>query len=61
MAALFGYGGYGMMGYGSGYGMGMMYGAYPAYGLLVVVFGVVLGAFVGAVIGVSYNWALKLK
>lgn len=57
----FGYEGYGMMGYGGGYGMGMMNGLYPAFGLLTVALGIVLGAFIGAVIGVVYNWALRLR
>ncbi len=48
----YGFVGYGMMGYGS---------AFRVYGLLSVVLDAALGAIAGAVIGIIYNLALKLK
>ena len=51
---------YGMMGYITGYGTGMM-GGFGSYGLLSIILDVALGAMLGIVIALVYNWAITMK
>ena len=51
---------YGMMGYIAGYGTGMM-GGFGSYGLLSIILDVALGAMLGIVIALVYNWAITMK
>ena len=51
---------YSMMGYITGYGTGMM-GGFGSYGLLLIILDVALGAMLGIVIALVYNWAITMK
>ena len=51
---------YGMMGYVTGYGTGMMNLSH-SYSPLSIILDIVLGAIFGAVIALIYNWVLELK
>lgn len=51
---------YGMIGYIASYGTGMM-GGVGSYGLLSIILDVALGAMLGIVVALVYNWAIKLK
>ncbi len=60
LCGLFSIGMVGMM--GAPYaGMAMMGNAYPILGWLTAVYGLVIGAIVGGLIAIVYNWALSLK
>ncbi|MDE1857156.1 MAG: hypothetical protein KGH98_03690 [Candidatus Micrarchaeota archaeon] len=57
--------GYGMMGYMMGYSYGTSatygMGLFHNYSPLSIFADIVLGAIAGAVIGIVYNWALRLR
>ncbi len=61
------YSGYGMIGYMMGYGpIGVvnqpyMMDIFHNYSPLSIVLDVIIGAVLGALIAILYNWALKLK
>ena len=61
------YSGYGMMGYMMGYGSNVavngtyMMDIFHNYTLASILIDIVLGALTGTIIGIVYNWALKLR
>ncbi len=50
----YGFSGYGLMG-------NMMGDIFHSYSAISVVLDIIIGAILGAAIGIVYNWALKLK
>ena len=60
LCGLFSIGMVGMMGLPYA-GMTMMGGSYSVLGWLTAIYGLVIGAVVGGLIAIVYNWALSLK
>ena len=42
-------------------GMSMMGNVYPIFGWLTAIYGLIVGAIIGVLIAIVYNWALSLK